>query len=75
MALVLMRAAEESIMIGDNIEIIVMGFKRSKSGDCVKLLFKAPREVAIYRKEIWLEKQEEKRRADADKPAMKKPHA
>ncbi|MGM0884186.1 MAG: carbon storage regulator CsrA [Bacillota bacterium] len=48
--LVLSRKSNESIMIGSNIEIVVLGLE----GDNVKLGIRAPREVDIYRKEIYL---------------------
>jgi carbon storage regulator len=46
--LVLTRKTEESILIGDNIEIRVLGV----SGDKVRIGIEAPREVEIFRKEI-----------------------
>lgn len=48
--LVLSRKSNESIMIGANVEIIVLGVE----GDNVKLGIRAPKEVDIYRKEIYL---------------------
>jgi carbon storage regulator len=53
--LVLTRKRGEKIMIGSDIELIVVGM----GGDRVRLAFKAPPEVAIYRKEIHLRMQEE----------------
>lgn len=47
--LVLTRKKGESIMIGDQIELIVLGTE----GDTVKLGLKAPKQVEIYRKEIY----------------------
>lgn len=48
--LVLSRKVGESIMIGDDIELIVLGTE----GDSVKLGLNAPKEVSIYRQEIYL---------------------
>lgn len=47
--LVLTRKKGESIMIGDQIELVVI----SVEGDLVKLGIKAPQQVEIYRKEIY----------------------
>jgi carbon storage regulator CsrA len=46
--LVLSRRSEESILVGRDIEIKVLGIR----GDHVSLGFTAPPEVAIFRKEI-----------------------
>lgn len=48
--LVLSRKSNESIIIGSNIEIVVLGVE----GDNVKLGIQAPKEVNIFRKEIYL---------------------
>ena len=53
--LVLARRLNESIMIGDDIEIIVIDIK----GDQVKLGVKAPRKVTVHRKEIYQEIKQE----------------
>ena len=47
--LVLARRLNESIMIGDDIEVVVIDIK----GDQVKLGIKAPRKVTVHRKEIY----------------------
>lgn len=47
--LVLSRKINESIMIGDSIEIKVIAIE----GDSVRLGIEAPREVQIHRKEIY----------------------
>lgn len=57
--LVLARHINDSIVIGDNIEIIVVEIK----GDQVKLGVKAPREVKVFRGEIYAEIQRENRAA------------
>jgi carbon storage regulator len=47
--LVLTRKKGESIMIGDTIEVVVLG----SEGDAVKIGIKAPQQVQIYRSEIY----------------------
>ncbi len=47
--LVLSRRKDETIMIGDDIEITIVDIK----GDTVRLGITAPREVAVHRKEIY----------------------
>lgn len=47
--LVLTRAKDESIVIGDGIEITIVEIK----GDKVRLGIVAPRDVAVHRKEVW----------------------
>jgi carbon storage regulator len=49
--LVLTRRSRESIMIGDDVEITVL----SVVGEKVRLGIEAPREVPVYRKEVYLE--------------------
>lgn len=53
--LVLARRLNESIMIGDNIEVVVIDIK----GDQVKLGIKAPKKITVHRKEIYEEIQQE----------------
>ncbi|MDY6935370.1 MAG: carbon storage regulator CsrA [Spirochaetota bacterium] len=53
--LVLARKLNESIMIGDEVELVVIDIK----GDQVKLGIKAPRRIAVHRKEIYEEIQQE----------------
>ncbi|MCB1168290.1 MAG: carbon storage regulator CsrA [Leptospiraceae bacterium] len=57
--LVLARKINESIMIGDDIEVVVVDIK----GDQVKLGIRAPRNVAIHRTEIYQEIQEQNKQA------------
>ncbi len=57
--LVLTRKLEESVMIGDEIEVRVLGIH----GDQVRLGFSAPRNVAVFRKEVFEAIQEENRQA------------
>jgi carbon storage regulator len=49
--LVLTRKQLESIMIGDDIEIRIL----SIAGDKVRIGIRAPREVPVYRQEIYRE--------------------
>jgi carbon storage regulator len=54
--LVLTRKARESIMIGDSIEVSVL----SVAGGKVRLGIDAPRDLRIFRKEVYLQiKQQE----------------
>ena len=53
--LVLARRLNESIMIGDEIEVVVIDIK----GDQVKLGIRAPKKVTVHRKEIYQEIQQE----------------
>src|SRR5690606_3434060 len=57
--LVLTRKRDESIMIGDDIKIIVVDVR----GDQVKLGIDAPRHIPVHRQEVYREIQEENRRA------------
>lgn len=57
--LVLGRKKGQSIVIDDNIEIIVTAV----DGDTIKLGIKAPKHITIHRKEIYLEIQEENKQA------------
>jgi carbon storage regulator len=47
--LVLSRKRDESIMIGDNVEVTVVDVR----GDVVKLGVRAPRAVTVHRKEVF----------------------
>ncbi len=49
--LVLSRKLNQSIMIGDDVEIIIVSVDR----DQVKLGIKAPREIAVHRSEVYQE--------------------
>ena len=52
--LALSRKKNEALMINNNVEITILEIK----GDQVKLGITAPREVPIYRKEVYLQIQE-----------------
>lgn len=57
--LILTRKKEESIVIGENIEIVVVDIEDGK----VKLGIKAPKDIEILRKEILNSVQEENKKA------------
>lgn len=57
--LVLTRKCNQSIMIGDDIEVSVLAIM----GEKVRIGIQAPRDVPVFRKEVYLEIQQE--RADA----------
>lgn len=63
--LVLSRKKGEVIIMGGNIELTVLGVE----GDTVKLGIKAPKEVEVYRKEVYLSIQQSNQ--EASKNAMK----
>lgn len=48
--LVLARQRDETIMIGDDIEVTVVDIR----GDKVRLGINAPKDVSVHRKEVWL---------------------
>ncbi|APH03579.1 carbon storage regulator CsrA [Bacillus weihaiensis] len=52
--LVLTRKLNESIQIGENIEITVLSVK----GDQIKLGIKAPQDIEVHRKEVYMSIQE-----------------
>ncbi len=54
--LVLTRKSNQSIMIGDEVEISVL----SIMGEKVRIGISAPRDVPVFRKEVYLEIQEER---------------
>ncbi len=57
--LILSRKVDESIVIGDNIEIKIVSIEEGK----VKLGISAPKDIEIHRKEIFIEIQEENKKA------------
>lgn len=54
--LVLTRKSNQSIMIGDGIEVSVLAIM----GDKVRIGIQAPREIPVFRKEVYLEIQQER---------------
>jgi carbon storage regulator len=59
--LVLSRQKDESIMIGDDVEITIVDVR----GDKVRLGINAPRSVSVHRKEVYNAIQKEKAAAGA----------
>ena len=62
--LVLSRQRDETIMIGDDIEVTVVDIR----GDKVRLGINAPREIAVHRKEVYDAIRRENRAAAQVKP-------
>jgi carbon storage regulator len=60
--LVLTRKSNQSIMIGDDIEVSVLAIM----GEKLRIGIQAPREIPVFRKEVYLEIQQE-RLADSGK--------
>lgn len=54
--LVLSRRFNEAVMIGDEIEVSVVEVR----GNTVRLGFDAPKDLAIHRKEVWVDIQRRK---------------
>ena len=54
--LVLTRKSNQSIMIGDDIEVSVLAIM----GEKVRIGIEAPRKVPVFRKEVYLEIQQER---------------
>ncbi|SDA42035.1 carbon storage regulator, CsrA [Butyrivibrio sp. INlla18] len=57
--LALSRKKNESIVINNNIEVTVLDIR----GDQIKLGISAPKEVPIYRKEVYIQIQNENKEA------------
>ena len=60
--LVLTRKSNQSIMIGDDIEVSVLAIM----GEKVRIGIQAPRDIPVFRKEVYLEIQQERVEAGAD---------
>jgi len=70
--LVLSRQRDESIMIGDNVEIIIVDVR----GDKVRLGITAPKEIPVHRREIYDAIQREKRqKKESQEQQEKEPQA
>ena len=68
--LVLTRKANQSIMIGDSIEVSVL----SVMGEKVRLGIQAPRDVPVFRKEVFVEIQQQNvEAAESSKDALDQP--
>jgi carbon storage regulator len=63
--LVLTRKSNQSLMIGDDIEVTVL----SIMGEKVRIGIQAPREIPVFRKEVYLEIQQENAAARASAQA------
>lgn len=63
--LVLSRKLNESIVIGDQIEVMVLEIRDNH----VKLGIRAPREVSVHRQEVFSEIREENLRARQSQPS------
>ena len=58
--LVLSRQKDESIMVGDDVEITIVDVR----GDKVRLGISAPRSISVHRKEVYEAIQREKEEAE-----------
>ena len=70
--LVLSRQRDESIMIGDDVEIIIVDVR----GDKVRLGITAPKDIPVHRREIYDAIQREKgQKKDSQEEQQEKPQA
>jgi carbon storage regulator len=60
--LVLTRKTNQSIMIGDDVEVSVLAVSRDK----IRLGITAPRDVPVFRKEVYLSIKGEQMSSDGD---------
>lgn len=60
--LILTRRIGETLIIGDDVNITVLGVK----GNQVRLGINAPKDVSVHREEIYLRIQQEKQGTDVD---------
>ncbi len=63
--LVLTRKANQSIMIGDGIEVSVLAVM----GEKVRIGIEAPRSVPVFRQEVWIEIQRDREGGSGDEAA------
>jgi carbon storage regulator len=64
--LVLTRKSNQSIMIGDEIEVSVLAIM----GEKVRIGIEAPRSIPVFRKEVYLEIQQDDSTPEEDKAAV-----
>ena len=62
--LVLSRKKDESIIIGDDVEVVIVDVR----GDKVRLGITAPRSISVHRKEVYDAIQQEKNQKDSEQP-------
>ena len=68
--LALSRKKGEALMINNDIEITVLDIK----GEQVKIGISAPKEVPVYRKEVYIQIQEANKEASANMEGMEESH-
>ncbi len=66
--LVLTRKSNQSIMIGDDIEVSVLAIM----GEKVRIGIEAPRSVPVFRKEVYLEIRQDASKPEEDREAVDK---
>jgi len=64
--LILTRRVSETLMIGDEVTITVLGVK----GNQVRIGIDAPKEVAVHREEIYEKIKKESGNANSNRPAV-----
>ncbi len=67
--LVLTRKGNQSIMIGDDIEVSVLAIM----GEKVRLGIEAPRSVPVFRKEVWVDIQSDREESPDTEGGLHRP--